>query len=80
MLKTSKIMQTQALTNLQLELLKTFTRQVSDEDVLAIRKMLAQYFAQKAMNLADDVWDKNSWTASDTQQLSSEHNRKATNK
>lgn len=73
-------MQTQALTNLQLELLKTFTRQVSDEDVLAIRKMLAQYFAQKAINLADEVWDKNNWTAADTQQLSSEHNRKATNK
>jgi hypothetical protein len=73
-------MQTQALSNLQLELLKTFTRQVSDEDVLAIRKMLAQYFAQKAMNLADEVWDKNNWTAKDTQQLSSEHNRKATNK
>lgn len=73
-------MQTQALSNLQLELLKTFTRQVSDEDVLAIRKMLAQYFAQKAMNLADDVWDKNNWTTNDTQQLTSEHNRKATNK
>ena len=76
MFTNSKIMQTQALTNLQLELLKTFTRQVSEEDVLAIRKMLANYFAQKAMNLADNVWEKNNWATADSQRLSSEHNRK----
>jgi hypothetical protein len=42
-----------SLTNLQLELLKTFARQISEDDVNAIRKMLSQYFAEKAMNLAD---------------------------
>ena len=70
-------MQTQPLSNLQLELLRTYTRQVSDDDVLAIRKLLADYFAQKAMNLADTVWDKNNWTSADTTRLSSEHNRKS---
>jgi hypothetical protein len=69
-------MQTQSLTNLQLELLKVYARQISDEDVLAIQKMIANYFAQKAMNLADEVWDKNEWSTEDTKRLSTEHNRK----
>ena len=54
-------MQTETLTNLQLELLRTFSRQVSDDEVLAIRKMLAGYFADKAMNLADEAWELNFW-------------------
>ena len=66
-------MQTQALSNLQLELLRTYTRQISDDDVLAIRKLPADYFAQKAMDLADAVWDENNWTSADTNQLSAAH-------
>ena len=57
-------------TNLQLELLKVFSRQVSDDDVKAIRKMLLNYFSEKAINLADQTWDKNGWTESDTMKLS----------
>ena len=57
-------------TNLQLELLKVFSRQVSDDDVKAIRKMLVNYFAEKAMNLADQAWEKNGWTEKDTMKLS----------
>jgi hypothetical protein len=64
-----------AFTNLQLELLRVFTRQVSDDDVIAIRKMLAQYFAEKAMNLADQVWKKNNWTDQDAFNMMNEHYR-----
>lgn len=70
-------MQTETLTNLQLELLRTFSRQVSDDDVLAIRKMLADYFSDKAMNLADEAWERNGWKTEDTLRLASEHNRKS---
>ena len=69
-------MQTQyALTNLQLELLKVFARQVSDDDVEAIKKMLANYFAEKAMNLADQTWDKNGWNDQDAHRMMNEHHR-----
>lgn len=64
------------LSNLQLELLKVFSRQVSDEDVKSIHSMLSKYFADKAMNLADQVWDKNGWTSQDAQKMMNEHNRK----
>ena len=70
-------MQTNSLSNLQLELLRTYSRDVSEEDVVAIRQFLAQYFAEKAMNMADQVWDANSWTSYDTQRLAQIHNRKS---
>ena len=57
-------------TNLQLELLKVFSRQVSDDDVKATRKMLVNYFAKKAMNLADEAWERNGWMERDTMKLS----------
>ena len=60
-----------------LELLPTFTHQISDEDVLAIRKMLSDYFAKNAIDLADNAWEINNWTAEDTEKLSTEHNRKS---
>ncbi len=67
----------QQMSNLQLELLRTYTRQVSNEALLVIRKILADYFAQKAMNLADKAWENNNWATADTQRLSTEHNRKS---
>lgn len=70
-------MQSTPLTNLQLELLRVFAREVSDNDVRAIRKLLTDYFSEKAMNLADEAWDKNGWTAEDTEQLASGHLRKS---
>ena len=32
--------------------------------------MLVNYFAEKAMNLADQAWDKNGWTEKDTMKFS----------
>ena len=65
----------QQLTNLQLELLKVFSRPVSEDDLLAIRKFLSNYFAEKAMNLADEVWDKNQWTDEEAARMMNEHLR-----
>jgi hypothetical protein len=70
-------METQAFSNLQLELLKVYSREVEEEDLLAIRKILADYFANKVIEMADNVWDQNGWKAKDTRKLSQEHNRKS---
>jgi len=72
-------MEAQSLSNLQLELLKVYSRHVEDEDVIAIRKMLATYFAEKAVRMADEVWLKRGWKSEDTKQLSQEHNRTPSN-
>ena len=64
------------LPNLQIELLKLFDRQIPDDDLLAIRKMLIDYFAKKSMDLSDEAWDKNNWTKEDEQRFLHEHFRK----
>ena len=65
----------QPLTSLQLELLKIFSRDIEEADLLEIKKFLIQYFAQKAMDLADKVWDQNNWDEKDEIQFLNEHNR-----
>jgi hypothetical protein len=65
----------QPLTTLQLELLKIFARDIEDNDLLEIKKFLIQYFANKAMDLADKIWDQNKWDEQDEKRFLMEHNR-----
>jgi len=51
------------LTNVQLELLKLFAMGVSDEEVKELRRMLARFFMQKAVNEATKVWQARGYTA-----------------
>ncbi|MBD2702052.1 hypothetical protein IC229_15485 [Spirosoma sp. BT702] len=46
------------LTEPQLELLKMFSHKVDDADWIAIKRMIVKYFAQKAINGADQVWEE----------------------
>lgn len=64
-----------SLSNLQLELLKLFARNVAEQNLLEIKKLLVKYFAKKAMDLADKVWEENNWTEADEQKMLNEHLR-----
>ena len=56
-------MQVQApLSNLQQELLKLYASNVSDADLLAIKRYLAKFFAEKAIAEADEIWDEKGYT------------------
>jgi hypothetical protein len=57
------------LTNLQRELLQLFAREVSESDLLEIRRLLARFFAEKAMDLADEAWTEKQWTDADAERL-----------
>ena len=61
--------------NLQIELLKLFYRQLSDAGLLEIKLLLSRHFLENAMDAADKVWEKNKWTAEDAIRLSHEHHR-----
>lgn len=50
------------LSNLQLELLRHFNQNVSEEDLQNIRDIIAKYFADKLTNRFDKVWDNEGWT------------------
>lgn len=44
------------LSNLQLELLKTFSRPLPDNQVLEIKELLANYFAKKVDDSVNDLF------------------------
>lgn len=49
------------LTNLQLELLKVFSHDLSESELKEIKSLLLEYFAKKAVSEADKVWDAEKW-------------------
>ena len=46
------------LSNVQMELLKLYSTDLENDDLMELRKVLANHFAQKAMNGADALWDQ----------------------
>ena len=51
------------LSNLQLQLLQLYADGVSDEDLKAIQRLIAYYFADKASDEAAEVWKEKGYTA-----------------
>jgi hypothetical protein len=49
------------LTNIQLELLKLYSLNVSESQLLEIKKVLSNYFANKASDEMDKLWKQNNW-------------------
>ncbi len=63
------------LSNLQLELLRLYGANVSEEALVEIKGMLARYFADRASDEMDDLWKERGITPDDMPQWASEHNR-----
>ncbi len=63
------------LSNLQLELLNIFSRNLPDEELLEIKSILSAYFAEKATKEMDRLWDEKGWTQETMQQWLNEHMR-----
>jgi hypothetical protein len=54
--------QIQSLSNLQQELLKLYSLDIEDADLLHIKRYLAKYFADKAILEADKIWDEKNYS------------------
>jgi hypothetical protein len=67
----------QKLTNLQLELVKLFSYKVAENEVLEIKQLLSNYFADKATEEMDRLWDENNWSEETMKDWSNEHLRVA---
>lgn len=63
------------LSNLQIELLKIYEEGVEEQDLLTIKKVLAQFFAEKATQRMDELWDERGWTADTMQEWLDTHQR-----
>ena len=70
-------MQFQApLSNLQQELLKLYASNISETDLLVIKRYLAKYFAEKAIAEADEIWDTKGYTNETMKNWLNEDNEK----
>lgn len=66
---------TKRLTNLQLELLKVFSFDISDKQLIEIKSMLTQYFAEKVTNDIDTLFEQENWGIEKIEEWSAEHMR-----
>ncbi len=55
--------------NIQLELLQLYQSDIDEKDLVAIKKLIADYFANKAIKMADEIWDKEGWDEKKVQEL-----------
>ncbi|MCB0582962.1 MAG: hypothetical protein KDD10_27030 [Phaeodactylibacter sp.] len=49
------------LTNLQLELLKLYSLELSEQQLLEVKRLLANYFAEQASDEMDRLWEERGW-------------------
>ena len=69
------MVQTKSLSNLQAELLKLYANDLPDNQLREIKVLLTQYFAQKATEAMDAVWEAKNLTEQDMTNWTNEHNR-----
>ncbi|MCP4400755.1 MAG: hypothetical protein GY801_26070 [bacterium] len=63
------------LSNLQLELLKLFHYELTDQELLDIKDLLARYFAQKATDAMEDFWESHNLHDAAIDEWLNEHQR-----
>lgn len=59
----------------QIEILKLFSRELSEKDLMEIKRLIVKYLAQKVTDMVDDVWEENNWTQEDMDRMLNTHKR-----
>ncbi|MEZ4775334.1 MAG: hypothetical protein R3D00_19270 [Bacteroidia bacterium] len=67
------------LNNHQLEILKLFARELDDNDMVEIKRLIVRYLASKVTQMADEIWEKNNWTNEEMERMLKTHKRTAYN-
>ena len=67
----------QPFNNAQLELLKVFSHNLPENELLALKKLIANFFAEKLISQADKKWDEMQWSDADMDQLLEQKLRKS---
>lgn len=65
-----------SLSNLQLEILKAYAHQLSETDLLDLKRTLASFFSQRLIKQADVSWDEKNWNDADIDKILGEKMRR----
>lgn len=52
-------------TNAQLEILKLFSTEMNETDLKELKSLLGKFYAKKASDMADKIWEERSYTQED---------------
>jgi len=63
------------LTNLQMEILKLFNYNLSENQILEIKNLLVKYFAQQTTQKMDEFYDNQGWDEQKIDEIKKEHLR-----
>jgi len=67
----------QPLTNVQLEILKAFSFNLDNNELQDFKDVIADYFAKRAIQSANKVWDEKGWTDEDVDRMLNTKMRKS---
>jgi hypothetical protein len=56
-------------TNLQMEMISLFAKEVPEPQLIEIKTMIAKYLLEKARDFADAAWNKKGYTQNTLEQL-----------
>lgn len=62
-LKNSAYIHQHALSNVQLELIKLYSTNLNEHELLELKNILVHHFSQKAINEADNIWKEKGMSA-----------------
>ena len=74
-MEVKEIIPTGKFTKAQLDLLKLFSREVPEENWIEIKTLLSNYFAEKASDEMDKLFEQNGWGEKKIEEWSKEHMR-----
>ena len=57
------------LNNVQIELMKLFSTNLSDNELMELRDLLSRFYADKAIRKADSIWEEKGLTNDDMERL-----------
>ena len=63
------------LNNHQLEILKLFSREMEDSDLIEIKRLIVKYLADKVTEMTSEIWEEKNWTNEDMDRLLKSHKR-----
>ncbi|HKR05520.1 MAG TPA: hypothetical protein VJY62_12875 [Bacteroidia bacterium] len=63
------------ITNLQMELMKIFSIDLSEKQILDLKRVLVKFFSDNATNEMDNLWDEKKWNNKTMKKWAKEHLR-----
>jgi hypothetical protein len=68
-LRSSAYIHQHTLSNVQLELIKLYSTNLNEHELLELKNILVHHFSQKAINEADNVWKGKDMSVQATDEL-----------